>query len=90
MGNHININLSIYAAELGILKPYSVYVKVKSIYRHSIIYNYTPNKLSRVTKLHHKTIKRYVDKLIKYKFCELRNGHLLFKAPRKMYRNLRL
>lgn len=61
-----------------------MFYQVKSKFKHSIIYNYTPNKLSKLTGLHHKTTERYVKKLINDDFCELRNGHLLFKTKKRI------
>jgi len=80
----LNLQLTYRAAELDIMKQYALFVKVKSIYRHSIIYNYTPSKLAKITGLHRKTVDRYVKKLIANGFCEMRNGHLLFKKPKKI------
>jgi len=53
------------------------------MFRHSIIYNYTPSRLAKLTKLHPKTIERYVKKLQQHKFVEFRDGHLLFISGKK-------
>jgi len=60
------------------LKPLALFYLIKAKFNHSIIYNYTPNKLSKLTGLHPKTITRYVNKLINCGLCVLRDGNLLF------------
>jgi hypothetical protein len=67
-----------YGAKNKILKPLALFYSVKAKYRHSIIYNYTPRKLAKLTKLHPKTIERYVKKLESHGFIKHRDGHLLF------------
>lgn len=74
-----NIELLGYGCKNKILKPLALYYLVKAKYNHSIIYNYTPNKLSKLTGLHWKTITRYVKKLQDHGLVEFRDGHLLFK-----------
>ena len=49
------------------------------MYYHSIIYNYTPNKLAKLTGLHHKTVKRYVQCLQNMGLIEHRDGNLHLK-----------
>ena len=70
-----------YCIENNIFKPFVLYTKIKACYNHSIIYNYNPNKLAKLTGLHHKTITRYVKKLIQHNLAELHHGNLLFKKP---------
>lgn len=74
-----DIGLLEYSAKTKMLKQITFFYMVKAKFKHSIIYNYTPNKLAKLTGLHWKTTDRYVKRLIKEEFCELRDGHLLFK-----------
>ncbi len=80
----LNLQLTYKASELDIMKQYALFIKMKSIYEHSIIFNYKPSKLVKITGLHHKTVDRYVKKLVANGFCEFRDGHLLFKSPTKI------
>jgi DNA-binding Lrp family transcriptional regulator len=73
-----------YGVKNKILKPLALFYSVKAKYRHSIIYNYTPRKLAKLTKLHPKTIERYVKKLESHGFIKHRDGHLLFISRHKL------
>lgn len=73
-----------YAVKNNILKPIALYYLIKAKYKHSIIYNYTPNKLAKLAKLHHKTILRYVKKLEQHGFVSLKNNHLHFTGRHKI------
>lgn len=79
-----DIGLLEYASKTKMLKPIALFYLIKAKFHHSIIYNYNPYKLSKTIGLHHKTVDRYVKKLIKEDFCELRDGHLLFRATKKI------
>ena len=68
-----------YSAKERMLKPLALYYLVKAKFNHSIIFNYTPNKLAKMTGLHHKTVVRYVKRLMDEKLVEFRDGHLTFK-----------
>ena len=73
-----------YSAEKKILKPIALFYLVKAKFNHSIIYNYTPRKLAKLTNLHPKTIERYVKKLEQYGFVKHRDRHLLFIGRYKL------
>lgn len=77
----INIKLLHYAAENRIDKPLGLYYLVKAKYRNSTFYNYTPYRLSKQTGLHHKTISRYVQKLIRHGLAELNGKNLVMTRP---------
>jgi len=64
------------------LKPLALYYLLKAKYHHSIVFEYSPHKLSKLTGLHHKTIKRYLKKLDQLDLIVKRDGHLLFKKQR--------
>ena len=77
----LNIKLLHYAAENRIDKPIGLYYLVKAKYKNSTFYNYTPYRLSKQTGLHHKTIKRYVNKLIAHNLAEINGNNLVMKKP---------
>lgn len=77
----LNIKLLHYAAENRIDKPLGLYYLVKAKYKNSTFYNYTPYRLSKQTGLHHKTVKRYVNKLIEHNLAEINGKNLVMKKP---------
>jgi transposase len=79
-----NIPLIELAAKGKWLKPLALDFQVKAMFNHSIIYNYTPNKLAKLSGLHHKTVKRYVKKLIEKGLAVERDGNLLFVKVSKV------
>lgn len=66
-----------------LIKPLAFYLIVKSR-TNSIIYNYNPNRLSKIAKLNYRTCQKYVDLLINAGFCEIHNKNLVFKNQYKL------
>lgn len=66
-----------------LIKPLAFYLIVKSR-TNSIIYDYNPHRLSKITKLNYRTCQKYVDLLINAGFCELHNKNLTFKNQYKL------
>lgn len=66
-----------------LIKPLAFYLFVKHRTK-SIIYNYNPHRLSKITKLNYRTCQKYTDLLINAGLCEIHNGNLLFKNQFKL------
>ena len=66
-----------------LIKPLAFYLLVRHR-TNSIIYNYNPHKLSKITKLNYRTCQKYTDLLINAGLCEIHNGNLLFKNQYKL------
>jgi transposase len=87
-----NIALIELASKEKFIKHLALYYLIKAKFHHSIIYNYTPNKLAKLSGLHHKTVVRYVEKLKQQGLALERDGNLLFvkssKVVKGIFRNL--
>jgi DNA-binding MarR family transcriptional regulator len=70
-----------YALDNNIFKQFVLYIKVKSVFKHSIIYDYTPSKLAKLVGIHCKTAKRYVKKLEHHGLVKFQKKNLLFVKP---------
>ena len=79
-----NIGLIELAIKGKYLKALAFYYLIKAKFSHAIIYNYTPNKLAKLSGLHHQTVNRYVSKLLKVGLAIERDGHLLFVKSSKV------
>lgn len=66
-----------------LIKPLAFYLIVKSR-TNSVIYNYNPHRMSKITKLNYRTCQKYVDLLINAGLCELHNRNLIFKNQYKL------
>lgn len=87
----VNINILKYAVEQGLMKPFCLFLLAKINFpKHTIFYNYSPDRLAKRLKLHPKTVSRYVKKLINAGFCELHNGNLLCRNMDKIAEDLGL
>lgn len=87
----LNYELTEYATKHGILKQYAFYVCCKSLFeRHTIVFNYNPTRLGRLTGKHRKTVSRYVEKLTAHGFCTMHSGNLLFRNQDKIATDLNL
>lgn len=79
-----NIKLIESACKERYLKPLALSYLIKAKYHHSIIYNYTPNKLAKLSGLHHQTVKNYIRVLEQKGLVIQRDGNLLFVKASKV------
>jgi DNA-binding transcriptional regulator YhcF (GntR family) len=84
-----NIQTSTYIAPEIILnadnqRAMIFYFFVKSKYRHSIIYKYSPNRLALLTGIAPNTIRKYVGWLKGQGYIKIDHGNLHFRAVRKI------
>lgn len=84
----VNTNLLILLAANGAIKPFALFIKIKSMFEHSIIYNFNYHKIAKLTGLADRTVKLYIKRLIKYNLVEIRDGHLLFRNQEKVWAEL--
>ena len=82
------INLLQYFAANGWFKQYALFIKLKSKYANSIIYNYNINKIAIRTGLAHKTCKRYMKKLFALGCVEMQGNHLILINQGRIWANL--
>jgi len=61
------------------------YYYLMSLYRKSIIYNWSYKRLSEITGLHRTTISGYIKFLKRYNFIEQQGNHLVLKIRRDEY-----
>ena len=81
----VKFGLIDYATENRILRPVALYLTLKLKYRNTIIYNYNPHKVSKLTGVSHKTVKRYINRLIEHKFVYINDsGHLVLRKQSKV------
>ncbi len=57
---------------------------IKSKFSHSIIYNYNPTKLARLSGISPNTIRRYIRDLKKKRYLSITNKHLHLKSTKKI------
>jgi Mn-dependent DtxR family transcriptional regulator len=79
-----NIKIIENAMAKGYTKPLALYYLIKAKFWKSVIYDYTPYKLSQLSGLHHKTVKRYVARLEKEGLVQFNHGHLFFISGKKI------
>lgn len=65
-------------ADNGLLKHYAVFLKLKSLNRKSIIFDYTQKKLSKVSGMSISAVRKYVKFFLENNWCRLHCGHLVF------------
>jgi len=80
-GTHIQPNLIIEADNQ---KAMIFFFYLKSKYRNSVYYKYTPEKLSQLTGLAINTVRKYVGYLISKGYAKRLNGNLWLKSTRKI------
>jgi len=61
------------------LREFAVFLKLKSLNKKSIIYNYTQQKLSNISGMSRSAIRKYVRFFLNNDWCELHCGNLVFK-----------
>lgn len=89
MYRKIYINLLIHSRNF--IKPFALYCFVKNTYhKNTIIYNYNYNKIAKLTGVHPKTAKRYINRLLKEGFCEIQSDNLHFKAQARIVKEVDL
>lgn len=71
-----------------LIKPLAFYLIAKSR-TNSVIYNYNPHRLSKITKLNYRTCQKYVDLLVNNGLCEIHKGNLTFKNQYKLGKGYR-
>jgi len=86
----IDLDLLQYCIDNKMLKQFAFYVKIKSMHRNPIIYDYLPKKLAKGTGLNHKTVERYVSKLKQHNFIDTRDGNLLARNYIKIKQDLHI
>ena len=77
-----NVNLH-HSKERVSNKELTLFFYIKVLYQHSIIYDYKPEKLSKLTGLAPNTIRKYVGNLKSIGYVENHKGNLLFKSKSK-------
>jgi predicted transcriptional regulator len=61
------------------VKSLALFHKLKKLYSHSIVHDYNTDKLAYQVGLNPKTVKKYVDNMVKFGIAEIRNGDLHLK-----------
>lgn len=64
-----------------------VWVKLHSIYKHPIFYNFSYAKLSEQTGISHTSLRKYIPRMIEMEWCSIKNGKLVFKGLNKFHKN---
>ena len=81
-------NLLHYFAANGWIKQYSLFIKLKSKYSNSIIYDYNINKIAIRSGLAHKTCKRYMNKLFALGCVKMHGDHLILVNQQKIWEKI--
>lgn len=64
---------------------------IKNTYKvNTIIYNWNYNKITKLTGIHPKTAKKYINRLLKEELCEIQGNNLCFKSQARISKELEL
>ena len=81
-------NLALFMGTQGMHKPFALFIDLKKLYNHSIIYNFNYHKIAKLTGLADKTVKLYIRRLIKYKLVQITNNHLHLRNQKKIWADI--
>jgi len=91
MGKRVNISKKIIeqAFNEGWHDSLYYYIKIKTLYRNPIIYNYSYRKISRLTGVSTSVLSKHIKVLLNNKLAHIRNGHLCFYSQDNVIQNFK-
>jgi hypothetical protein len=78
---HLRVNMALAQtmAKNNSLRELAVFLKLKSLNKKSIIYNYTQQKLSNLSGMSRSAIRKYIKFFLSNGWCDLHHGNLVFR-----------